>query len=61
MDPYTILGINQSSTEQEIKTAYRKLAKEYHPDNNQGNKESEEKFKMMKAVRKKRIYQYFFY
>lgn len=32
MDPYTILGINQSSTEQEIKTAYRNLVRIHHPD-----------------------------
>lgn len=42
---YETLGVTQSSDESEIKAAYRKLAKEYHPDKNQGNKESEEKFK----------------
>ena len=42
---YDVLGVNQTADDNEIKTAYRKLAKEYHPDKNQGNKESEEKFK----------------
>ncbi len=44
-DYYTILGIPQGSTEQEIKTAYRKLARQLHPDLNPGNKKAEEKFK----------------
>lgn len=36
-DPYKILGINQSATKEEIKKAYRKLAKEYHPDKHVNN------------------------
>lgn len=41
-DPYKILGVPKSSSSEEIKKAYRKLAKEYHPDKEGGN---EEKFK----------------
>ena len=44
-DYYQTLGVSKNATEAEIKSAYRKLAKEYHPDHNQGNKDAEEKFK----------------
>ena len=42
---YEVLGIGKNATDAEIKSAYRKLAKKYHPDLNPGNKEAEEKFK----------------
>lgn len=44
-DYYKILGVDKSADEKEIKKAYRKLAREYHPDVNPGNKEAEARFK----------------
>ncbi|KAA6229736.1 MULTISPECIES: molecular chaperone DnaJ [unclassified Campylobacter] len=44
---YEILQISQSADKETIKKAYRKLALEYHPDRNQGNKEAEDKFKLI--------------
>ncbi len=49
-NPYEVLGISKEATDDDIKKAYRQLALKYHPDHNQGSKESEEKFKEINSA-----------
>ena len=49
-DYYKVLGVAPEATEKDITRAYRKLAKQYHPDANQGDKSAEERFKRISAA-----------
>ncbi len=68
-DYYTALGVGRSATQEEIRKAYRRLARKHHPDLNPGDKSSEERFKRVQAAydvlsdaKKRQMYdQYGFY
>jgi len=49
-DPYKTLGVDRKASDDEIKKAYRKLARQYHPDTNHGDKQAEERFKEVQAA-----------
>jgi DnaJ-class molecular chaperone len=49
-DPYAILGVKREATQDEIRSAYRQLAKKLHPDLNPGDKQAEEKFKQVSVA-----------
>ncbi len=49
-DYYAVLGVGRNATDKEIKAAYRKKARQFHPDVNPGNKDAEEKFKEVSAA-----------
>ena len=65
-DYYEILGVERTSSKDDIKRAYRKLAMEYHPDKNPGDEKAEDKFKelaeayeVLSSEEKRRIYDQF--
>ena len=49
-DPYTTLGVARGASEKDVKSAYRKLAKELHPDRNQDDPEAPQRFKEINAA-----------
>src|SRR5690348_16767762 len=49
-DPYKILGVDKKASQDEIKKAYRKLARQYHPDRNPDDNKAEERFKEIQAA-----------
>ena len=65
-DYYEVLGVGRNADEKEIKRAYRKLPKQYHPDMNPGDAKAEQKFKeiteaynVLSDTEKKKLYDQF--
>src|SRR5207302_5060416 len=65
-DYYGVLGIKKTATQEEIRKAFRKLARKYHPDVNPGDKKAEEKFKeiseandVLSDEKKRKVYDQF--
>ncbi len=49
-DPYTVLGVSHQASPDEIKTAFRRLARDYHPDRNPNDPQAEERFREINAA-----------
>jgi molecular chaperone DnaJ len=49
-DPYKVLGVSPDASDEEIKKAYRRLAKQYHPDRNPGDQEAAKKMQEVNAA-----------
>jgi DnaJ-class molecular chaperone len=49
-DPYAVLGLNDNASKSDIRLAFRRLAKKYHPDVNHGDKAAEDHFKRLTAA-----------
>ena len=50
MDPYATLGVEQSASDQDIKAAFKKLARQFHPDLHPDDKEAEARFKQISSA-----------
>ena len=50
MDPYRVLGVDSTASDAEIKRAYRRLARQHHPDRNPGDSASEDRFKSIQSA-----------